>query len=158
MHITLLCTGKTEDSYLKEGVGIFSRRIGHYIPFELVEIATPKKWSALPPQVVRQKEGEMILKFLAKSDFSVLLDERGKSMDSTTFSTFLQEQMNRSVKNLFFVVGGAWGFSEDVYAMANMKISLSKMTFSHQMVRLFMAEQIYRAMTIWRNESYHKVL
>jgi 23S rRNA (pseudouridine1915-N3)-methyltransferase len=155
MNITLLCTGKTEDAYLREGIGIYRKRIAHYLPFELIELSLSKKWSALPPSLIREKEGELILKHMKKSDFSVLLDEKGKSLDSMSFSAFLQQKMNRSVKNLLFVVGGAWGFSEEVHSAANTKISLSPMTFSHQMVRLFFVEQLYRAMTIWRNESYH---
>jgi 23S rRNA (pseudouridine1915-N3)-methyltransferase len=155
MHITLLCTGKTEESYLKEGIELYSKRISHYLPFRIIELPVQKKWASLPPPIVKAREGEQILKHLGNSDFCVLLDEKGKLFDSRSFSEFIQLKMNRSVKNLFFVVGGAWGFSEEVYHAAHMKMSLSPMTFPHQLVRLFFAEQLYRAMTIWRNESYH---
>ena len=155
MHITLLCTGKTEETYLKEGIGLYRKRISHYLPFNIIELPVRKQWSGLPPSIAKAREGEQILKQLGNSDFCVLLDERGKLFDSRSFSEFIQLQMNRSVKNLFFVVGGAWGFSEEVYKAAQMKMSLSPMTFPHQMVRLFFTEQLYRAMTIWRNESYH---
>ncbi len=155
MNITLLCTGKTTEAYLREGISIYHKRINHYLPFKMVELPANKKWAGLPPEAVREKEGEVILKHLATSDYTVLLDEKGHALGSAGFSGFIQQQMNRSVKNLFFVIGGAWGFSDRVYAAAHWKLALSPMTFSHQMIRLFFTEQLYRAMTIWRNESYH---
>lgn len=155
MKITLLFIGKTDEKYLKDGMDIFRKRLAHYIPLEVLEIPVPKKWNSLQPSLLKQKEGEIILAHMEKSDFPVLLDERGRSFSSVEFSGFLQNQMNRSVKNLLFVVGGPWGFSEEVYKKAALKISLSSMTFSHQMIRLFFLEQLYRAFTILRNESYH---
>lgn len=155
MHITLLCIGKTDEGYLKEGMAIYIKRLSHYISFELSEIPDSKKWNALPPDRQKEREGEAILQYIDKHDFCVLLDEKGKSFTSVEFSGFLQQQMNKAVKKLLFVVGGPWGFSKEVYEKAHLKLSLSPMTFSHQMVRLFFTEQLYRAFTILRNESYH---
>jgi 23S rRNA (pseudouridine1915-N3)-methyltransferase len=155
MNITLLCVGKTDESYLLQGIDIFRKRLEHYISFEIIEVTLQKKWNKLRPEQQKQKEAELILPHMARTDFSVLLDEKGKLYTSEAFSNFLQIQMNRSLKNILFVVGGPWGFSKDVYESAQMKLSLSSMTFSHQMVRLFFVEQLYRAMTILRNESYH---
>jgi len=155
MKITLLTIGKTDEKYLKDGMDIYHKRLGHYIPLEILEIPVPKKWNNLQPSLLKQKEGEIILRHMEKSDYPVLLDEKGRSFSSMEFSSFLQKQMNLSVKNLLFVVGGPWGFSDEVYKKAALKISLSPMTFSHQMIRLFFLEQLYRAFSILRNEAYH---
>lgn len=155
MNITLLCMGQTEAPYLKEGLSLYSSRIRHYLPFELKEPAAPRKWSGLKPEAVREREGALLLKHMEGADVKVLLDEHGKQYDSVGFSRFIQQQMNRSTRNLVFVVGGAWGFSDPVREAAGYQISLSRMTFSHQMVRLFFLEQLYRALTLWRGESYH---
>ncbi len=155
MKIKLLFIGKTDQSYLEEGIDIYSKRIKPYVSFELITANVSKKWNTLPPPQRKEKEAQIILEHIAGCDFAVLLDERGKKHTSTSFANFLQERMNRSTKNLLFIVGGAWGFSESVYEAAHMKLSLSPMTFSHQMVRLFFVEQLYRAFTIIRNEAYH---
>lgn len=155
MKITLILNGKTEDEYLIKGIGLYEQRLKHYITFETVVIPALKNTKALSVEQQKQKEGELILKHLQSSDRLILLDENGKEYNSVHFSEFIQQQMNSGIKNLVFVVGGPYGFSEDVYKRANGKISLSKMTFSHQMVRLFFVEQVYRAMTILRNEPYH---
>ncbi len=155
MKIKLLLIGKTDQSYLEEGINIYSKRIKMYVSFEIITANVSKKWNTLPPQQRKEKEAQMILEHIATSDFSVLLDERGKKHTSVSFANFLQERMNRSTKNLLFIIGGAWGFSDSVYEAAQMKLSLSPMTFSHQMVRLFFVEQLYRALTIIRNEAYH---
>ncbi len=155
MNITILCVGKTEESYIQQGIDIFKKRLEHYISFEILEVSLQKKWNKLPPEQQKQKEAELVLPQIAKRDYCVLLDEKGKSFSSVAFSGFLQQQMNHSVRSILFVVGGPWGFSKDVVDAAHMKLSLSPMTFSHQMVRLFFVEQLYRAMTILRNESYH---
>ena len=155
MKITLLAIGKTEETYLKEGIEIYLRRLSHYTHFEFIEYQLPRKHQSLPPAILKQKEAEAILNFMDKADYTVLLDEKGKTFTSVSFAQFLQQRLNQSVKNLLFVIGGAWGFDEDVYQKATMKLSLSAMTFSHQMIRLFFAEQLYRAFTILRNESYH---
>ena len=155
MKITLFVIGKTDDAYLREGIEKFLKRLAHYSAFEMIEHNIARKWHSLPPAQLMQKEAEVILQQMEKADYCVLLDEKGKSFTSVEFAAFIQQRLNQSTKNLLFVVGGAWGFDEAVKEKAHMKLSLSKMTFSHQMVRLFFAEQLYRAFTIIRNESYH---
>jgi 23S rRNA (pseudouridine1915-N3)-methyltransferase len=155
MKLTLLVIGKTDEKYLREGVEKYLRRLAHYTTFEMLEHSLARKFQALPPAQLMQKEAGVILQQMEKADFSVLLDEKGKTFTSVEFAAFIQQRLNQSTKNLLFVVGGAWGFDETVYLKANMKLSLSAMTFSHQMVRLFFVEQLYRAFTIIRNESYH---
>lgn len=155
MTITLLCIGATETGYLHQGIDIFKKRLAHYIAFDMIEVRLHKKWTNVPPELQKQKEAELILPHMAKNEVCVLLDERGKLMKSVSFSEYLQKHMNRSVRSMLFVVGGPYGFSGKVYESAHMTLSLSPMTFSHQMVRLFFVEQLYRAMTILRNESYH---
>jgi 23S rRNA (pseudouridine1915-N3)-methyltransferase len=155
MKITFILNGKTEDSYLISGINQYEGRLKHYIPFETIVIPALKNTQALSIEQQKQKEGELILKYVQSSDKLVLLDENGKEYNSMAFSDFVQQQMNSGIKNLVFVVGGPYGFSEQVYKRANSRVSLSKMTFSHQMVRLFFVEQLYRAMTILKNEPYH---
>lgn len=155
MKITLILNGKTEDEYLQKGITVFEQRLKHYLPFESIVIPALKNTKALSVEQQKQKEGELVLKALQPSDRLILLDENGKEYSSLQFSAFLQQQMNSGIKNLVLVVGGPYGFSEELYKRANGKIALSKMTFSHQMVRLFLVEQVYRAMTILKNEPYH---
>ncbi len=155
MKITLILNGKTEDDYLIKGISIYEQRLKHYIPFEMIVIPALKNAKALSIEQQKQKEAELLLKNVQPSDRLILLDELGKELGSVQFSEFIQQQMNSGIKNLVFVVGGPYGFSDEVYKRANGKVSLSKMTFSHQMVRLFFIEQLYRAMTILRNEPYH---
>lgn len=155
MKITLVLNGKTEDDYLIKGVSIYEQRLKHYISFETIVFPALKNTKALSIEQQKQKEGELLLKQIQSSDRLILLDEGGKEYNSVQFSDYLQQQMNSGIKNVVFVVGGPYGFSEEVYKRANGKISLSKMTFSHQMVRLFFVEQLYRAMTILKNEPYH---
>lgn len=155
MKITLILNGKTEDDYLIKGFSAYEQRLKHYLSFETVVIPALKNTKALTVEQQKQKEGELIFKQIQSSDKMILLDENGKEFDSVGFSGFLQQQMNSGIKNLVFVIGGPYGFSEDVYKRANGKIALSKMTFSHQMVRLFFVEQVYRGMTILKNEPYH---
>lgn len=157
MKVLLLLNGKTEDDYLIKGCTIYEQRLKHYIAFETIVIPALKNTKALSIEQQKQKEGELILKNLQSSDKLILLDEVGKEFNSVGFSSFMQQQMNSGIKNLIFVVGGPYGFSDEVYQRANGKISLSKMTFSHQMIRLLFIEQLYRAMTILRNEPYHHV-
>lgn len=155
MKITLILNGKTEDDYIQKGFAIYENRLKHYISFETIVIPALKNTKALSMEQQKQKEGELILKYIQSSDRLILLDENGKEYNSVGFSEFIQQQMNSGIKNVVFVVGGPYGFSDEVYKRANGKISLSKMTFSHQMVRLFFVEQVYRAMTILKNEPYH---
>ena len=155
MKITLILNGKTEDDYIQKGITVFEQRLKHYLPFEIIIIPALKNTKALSIEQQKQKEGELVLKYLQPADRLILLDENGKEQTSLQFSSFIQQQMNSGIKNLIFVVGGPYGFSEELYKRANAKVSLSKMTFSHQMVRLFFVEQLYRGMTILKNEPYH---
>jgi 23S rRNA (pseudouridine1915-N3)-methyltransferase len=155
MKITLIVVGKTEDEYLVKGIGIFRSRLEHYIKFNMIELQPPRSFKSLNPQQLKEAEGALLLKHFDDADQVVLLDERGKLPTSIEFSGLLQKYMNTGIKHLMFVVGGAFGFSDEVYQKANYTLSLSPMTFSHQMVRLFFTEQLYRAFTILRNEPYH---
>ncbi len=155
MKITLVVMGKTDQDYLKKGIEEYIQRLKHYTRFEIKELPSLKKTGNLPPDVIKQKEAEVFASQLAKADAIILLDERGKQYSSVDFSAFLQKQMNAGIRELAFVVGGAWGFDEALKKRAHNSISLSKMTFSHQMVRLFFAEQLYRAFTILKGEGYH---
>ncbi|MDD2577495.1 MAG: 23S rRNA (pseudouridine(1915)-N(3))-methyltransferase RlmH [Bacteroidales bacterium] len=155
MNIKLILVGKTEEKYLREGIEIFEKRLKNYINFEMIIIPSLKDTKSLSPQIVKEKEGELILKQVSKYDKIILFDEKGLEFTSMDYSVFLQKHMNAGVKNLCFVVGGAFGFSDEVYKKADQKVALSKMTFSHQMIRLLIVEQIYRAFTILKNEPYH---
>jgi len=155
MQIKLLAIGKTDNKAIQTLIDDYSSRLGHYIRFELEVIPDLKQSKSLSESLQKEKEGELILKKLSSSDELVLLDERGKTFSSLEFSDYLQKKMNSGLKQLVFVIGGPYGFSEAVYERAHGKISLSKMTLSHQMIRPFLIEQVYRAMTILRNEPYH---
>ncbi len=155
MHITLIAIGKTDKSELEELISIYEKRLKHYIKFQMVVIPDIKNRKNLSEAQQKEKEGELILAQLQPTDTLVLLDEKGKQYTSTDFAQFLQKKMNSGIKNLVLVIGGPYGFSDAVYAKSSGRISLSKMTFSHQMVRLFIVEQIYRGFTILRNEPYH---
>ena len=155
MRITLLLIGKTDAGWLQSGVEVYSQRLGHYVRFDKIEVAPPKNTKQLDSKQLKEVEGKLILKHAGDADYLVLLDERGKSYTSESFSSWLQKVMNGGTRHLMFVVGGAFGFSDEVYAAAKEKLALSEMTFSHQMVRLFFVEQLYRAFTILRNEPYH---
>ena len=157
MQIKLLAIGKTDNKAIQTLIDDYSSRLGHYIRFELEVIPDLKQSKSLSEALQKEKEGELILKKLSSSDELILLDERGKTYSSLEFSDYLQKKMNSGLKQLVLVIGGPYGFSESVYARANGKISLSKMTFSHQMIRMIIAEQLYRAFTIIRNEPYHHV-
>jgi 23S rRNA (pseudouridine1915-N3)-methyltransferase len=155
MQLKLIVLGKTDSKAIQELIQDYSTRLGHYIRFELEVIPDLKQSKSLSEALQKEKEGELILKKLLPADELILLDERGKSYSSLEFADFLQKKMNSGLKQLVFVVGGPYGFSEAVYSRAHGKISLSKMTLSHQMIRPFLIEQVYRAMTILRNEPYH---
>lgn len=155
MTIKLLAVGKTDDKDLQKIIDQYVKRLKHYCKFKIEIIPDIKKSKKMDENLQKQKEGELILAKTQASDILVLLDENGKNFSSVGFSTWLQKQMNTGMKQLIFVIGGPYGFSDEVYQRANQKISLSKMTFSHQMVRLFFTEQIYRAFTILKNEPYH---
>ena len=155
MKISLIVIGKTDASYFVEAINEYKNRFVHYIPFEMEIIPDIKNVKNLREEQQKEKEGELILKMLQPGDYLVLLDEHGKSFTSMEFATYLERKMHVVSKRLVFVIGGPYGFSEAVYKAASEKISLSKMTFSHQMIRLIFVEQIYRAMTILNNEPYH---
>ena len=154
MKIELWVVGKTELDYLKQGMALYEKRLKHYVPFETVVLNDVKN-PPLSIEALKSKEGELILNKIQKDDFLILLDENGALMDSVDFAHFIEKKQVDSVKRLIFQIGGAYGFSEAVYQRANVKMSLSKMTFSHQMIRLFFVEQLYRAFTIMRGEKYH---
>ncbi|MFI8378005.1 23S rRNA (pseudouridine(1915)-N(3))-methyltransferase RlmH [Leeuwenhoekiella sp. NPDC079379] len=155
MNIKLLCIGKTDDAHLDALIAIYTKRLKHYVNFELEIIPDLKKTKNLSEEQQKDKEGELILAKLNPQDELILLDENGKEFSSEKYADYLQKKMNSGIKTLVFVIGGPYGFSAEVYAKARGKVSLSKMTFSHQMIRLFMTEQVYRAFTILRNEPYH---
>ena len=155
MKVTLLAIGKTDKKYFIQGIEEYSKRLKHYIKYESIIIPDIKNVKNLTQEEQKKNEGEQILKKLSDTDFVVLLDENGETFTSVKFSKFIENQMLKSFKNMVFVIGGPYGFSEEVYKRANKKISLSLMTFSHQMVRLIFIEQLYRAFTIIRNEPYH---
>ncbi len=155
MKITLLTIGKTEDKYLLEGIDIYLKRLKHYIPFKISEIPELKGTKSLSREQQKSKEAELIFKNINTTDHVILLDENGQELSSKQFSTFLNKKMVGGQQHLVFIVGGPYGFSDEIYKRSNEKISLSKMTFSHQMIRLFFAEQLYRAYTILKGEPYH---
>lgn len=155
MKITLLTVGKTDKDWVKQGLDIYTSRLKHYISFTISEIPELKNVSALTKEQIKAKEGELILKSIRPADDVILLDEHGKEFTSTGFASFLQKKMALEGRDIVFIIGGAYGFSEEVYKRSNSKISLSQMTFSHQMVRAIFAEQIYRAFTIMKGEPYH---
>ncbi len=155
MTIKLIAIGKTDNQALIQLMDVYKQRLTHYIKFELEIIPDIKKAKHLSENEQKQKEGNLLLKQLQPSDIFILLDENGKQLDSVNFASYLQKHMNSGIKRLVFAIGGPYGFSEAVYEKANGKLSLSKMTFSHQMVRLFFIEQLYRGFTILRNEPYH---
>ena len=154
MKVTLLVVGKTTDSHIDALIQEYQKRLMHYLPFALQVIPELKNTKALSPEQQKQAEGDLILKAVTANTDLILLDEHGKEFRSIEFADYLQKRMS-SGRDVVFVVGGPYGFADMVYQRANGKISLSKMTFSHQMVRLFFVEQSYRAMTILRGEPYH---
>jgi 23S rRNA (pseudouridine1915-N3)-methyltransferase len=155
MKITLLTVGKTDKDWVKQGIDIYVSRLKHYIPFAINEIPELKNVSSLSKEQIKSREGELILKNVKPADDVILMDEHGKEYTSVDFASLLQKKISYEGKDIVFVIGGAYGFSNEVYRRANSKISLSKMTFSHQMVRAIFTEQLYRAFTIMRGEPYH---
>ncbi|MDD2583606.1 MAG: 23S rRNA (pseudouridine(1915)-N(3))-methyltransferase RlmH [Bacteroidales bacterium] len=155
MNIELLLTGKTDLEYLKKGIFLYEKRLKHYCNFNRIEIPQLKRVSSLKENQIKIKEGELILKNISDQDVLILLDERGAKISSQDFAQRIENWAVRGIKKVIFTVGGAYGFSEEVYERANGMISLSNMTFSHQMVRLIFVEQLYRAFTIIKGEPYH---
>lgn len=155
MKITFLTVGKTEDAYLKDGFEKYIKRLKHYTKLSVIEIDELKNTKALTPEQQKSKEADLILKKITPQDYVILLDEKGMQLTSEKFAAYIDKKAIASVSNLVFVVGGPYGFDGTIYARANDKLSLSAMTFSHQMVRLFFIEQLYRAFTIIKGEPYH---
>lgn len=155
MKIELMAIGRTSTRYLQDGIDVYLKRLSHYVPFEIKCLPDVKTSRSLTEERQKEMEGEQFLAQLQPGDFLVLLDERGKEMTSRDFSVYIDRKMLSVPKRMLFVIGGPYGFSKAMYERADDKISLSKMTFSHEMVRLFFTEQLYRAMTILRGEPYH---
>jgi 23S rRNA (pseudouridine1915-N3)-methyltransferase len=155
MRITLLTIGKTDEKYIKEGIEKYLKRLKHYIKFEIVDLPDLKNTKNLSEDQQKSKEAELLFKNINNTDYVVLLDEAGKEYTSKNFSDYLNKKMISSTQHLIFIIGGPYGFDQTIYQRANDKISLSKMTFSHQMIRLFFTEQLYRAFTILKGEPYH---
>ncbi len=154
MKIELWAIGKTSEKYLSEGIAIFEKRLKNYLPFNLI-ILPDVKLRTTDGEALKREEGKMLLSKLNPDDYLVLLDERGASFTSVAFAQYLEKRLSGPGRRLIFVIGGAFGFAPEIYARANEQISLSSMTFSHQMIRLFFVEQLYRGMTILKNEPYH---
>ena len=155
MKIKLLAIGKTEENYLKEGIEQYIKKIVHYFPFEYDELPALKQTKNISFAEQKKREGEILLKKILPSDTIILLDEKGKQYSSVEFSDFLQQKILQNHKQIVFVIGGAYGFSEEMHQRKNHLLSLSSMTFSHQMVRLIFLEQLYRGASILKNEPYH---
>lgn len=155
MKIAILAIGTTHKNYLEDGVSEFIARIRRYVPFEEIVIPEEKKWKKLSPEERKKAEAAALESSLESGDLLILLDEKGKHLTSVEFSDYLQKKMNAGPKRIVFAIGGPYGFADSAYKACHDRISLSKMTFSHQMVRLFALEQIYRAFTILKNEPYH---
>ena len=161
MNIKLIVVGKSESEHLRSWVEVYVKRLSHYTGFEIITLPDVKNAKNLSVGELKEREGEMILRQIEKADKVVLLDEKGKEFSSMEFSKYfilskyLEKQMNASVRTLAFVVGGAFGFSPKVYEKIGERIAISRMTFSHQMIRLLVVEQIYRAFTILKGEPYH---
>lgn len=155
MKITLLCIGKTDDKYLVEGIDKYINRLKFYVNFNLVVVPDIKNSKSLTEDQQKDKEATLLLKHIQSQDRVILLDEFGKEFRSVDFSAYLEKQLVQSVQHMVFIIGGPYGFDQKIYDRANTKISLSKMTFSHQMIRLFFTEQLYRAFSIMKGEPYH---
>ena len=155
MKAVLIAIGKTDAQYFKEAIEEYKKRLIHYLPFDVELIPDLRNTKNLSEEQQKAKEGELILKSLQAGDYIVLLDDKGKEYTSMKFAQYIEQKMHSVPKRLVFIIGGPYGFSDDVYNKANEKLTLSRMTFSHQMVRLIFVEQLYRAMTIINNEPYH---
>ena len=155
MKICLLVIGKTDAAYIRAGIEEYEKRMGKYVNYEMKVLSDVKNSKHMSEEVQKEKEGELLLEQLQTGDFVVLLYEKGKQLNSVEFSTYVAQKMQLGIKRMVFIIGGPYGFTGKVYERGNDKISLSKMTFSHQMVRMIFIEQLYRAMTIWKGEPYH---
>ena len=157
MKVTLLQIDKTNESYLNEGISVYQNRLKNYTSFEIITINVPKAVRMRAEKEQKSEEAKLFQKIIKETDFVVVLDEAGNELKSVDFSAFLTKKAQLNVKNLVFLIGGPFGFDEWIYKRANYKMALSKMTFSHQMVRLFFVEQLYRAFSILKGEKYHHI-
>jgi 23S rRNA (pseudouridine1915-N3)-methyltransferase len=155
MKVALLQIGKTAEKYLTEGISVFEGRLRKYAAFEIFTIPDIRNSRNMATAELKVREGDKILKFFKNDDYIVILDDKGKEFSTIEFSAWIEKTMNLQKKRLVFVIGGAWGFSAEVYKKADMRLSLSRLTFSHQMVRLLFLEQMYRAFTVIKGEPYH---
>jgi len=155
MKVTLFNIGKTDKLFIKEAISDYHKRIGFFVDFSIVDLPDVKLAKNMNPQQIKQKEGEALMKFILKADICILLDEKGVEYTSRGFSEWLTKILNQGSKHIAFVTGGAFGFSEEIYKLAHYKMSLSKMTFTHQLVRLVFVEQLYRSFTIIKGIPYH---
>lgn len=155
MKIHFWAIGKSHEHFVKEGIELFTKRISNYFSVEWKIIPMPKNAGIMAPEMLKKKEGEALSTLITKEDYIVLLDERGKNFTSEAFSSFIEQRTVKSTKNLIFVIGGAYGVSDAILQRADFKWSLSALVFPHQLVRLILAEQVYRACSIIRNEKYH---
>jgi 23S rRNA (pseudouridine1915-N3)-methyltransferase len=155
MKIKLIVVGKSAFDFVKEGEDVYEKRLAHYLPFEKIVLPDIKNPKNLSVEELKKKEGELILSKISNQDFLVLLDENGSNFSSVKFSEWINQKVNEGIRSIVFVIGGAFGFSLEVYNRSDFKISLSKMTFSHQLVRVIFLEQLYRAQTILKGEPYH---
>lgn len=155
MEIQLIAIGRTNIPFVKEGISEYSRRLARYITFRICELPDIKNSGRIPEERQKEEEGKLLLSNMTQSDTVILLDERGKEFTSVDFASFMEKRMAAGGKRILFVVGGPYGFSEAVYSRADFLLSLSKMTFNHEMARMFFTEQLYRAMTIIKGEPYH---
>lgn len=155
MKVQLLLVGKTTQEFVRKGMEEYAGRLKHYLPFEMQTIPDIRNMRSFSSDRIREKEGDAILKYIQPDDVVVLLDEHGKEFTSMEFAGYMEKKMLATSKRLVFIIGGPYGFADKVYALAREKVSLSKMTFSHQLIRLIFTEQLYRAMTILSNQPYH---
>jgi 23S rRNA (pseudouridine1915-N3)-methyltransferase len=155
MKLTLLQTGKTDESYIRDAVAIYEKRIAKYARFEIITLPDIRNARNMPASVLKEKEGDKMLEVFRPDDMVILLDDKGREFTTLQFASFFTEMLMSSKKRILFVIGGAWGFNDKIYARADHKISLSRLTFSHQMVRLLFTEQLYRAMTVIAGDPYH---
>ncbi len=155
MKLALLQTGKTDEAYIRDAVAVYEKRMAKYARFEIQTLPDIRNAKNMPASVLKEKEAEQMLAVFRPDDLIILLDDKGKEYTTMQFSAFLSEKMMSSKKRILFVIGGAWGFDEKIYSRADHKMSLSKLTFSHQLVRLLFAEQLYRALTVIAGDPYH---
>ena len=155
MNVILLCIGKTDEKPLEELIQKFEKRLPPYWNFQRIEVPDIKNRKNLSESQQKVKEAELLLAKIQNTDYLILLDEKGRQLDSSGFATEIQNLMNQSIRQIIFIIGGPYGFSDEIYRRANQKLSLSKMTFTHQMIRLFIVEQLYRAFTILQGKPYH---